>query len=212
MTTRGRVLVVAVFVLSAAICASAAVALVVASDEDRQPLATLPSVHPTVVFPTDQPTSAAPTPSRAPTTAATASSSPAATPSPTLSATPSPAVRPSSGAPSPTPVRTPLPPGLFANASVAEASGASAGDPVHVKAHATDGDGSISLLSLDWGDGSSQVRGGRGTVCSPPAAAPADCRNFAWTHPYAAPGSYTITIWLVSGLERSRLLLPLTIG
>jgi hypothetical protein len=208
MTTRGRVLVVAAFVLAAALCATAAVALVLASNDSPKPAAALPTVHPTLVYPTDQPTTApsTPAPTKAPTTAATASSSPGATSSPRTS----PAARATSGGPAPT--RTPLPAGLAANASVAEASGATAGEGIHVKAHATDGDGSISLLSLDWGDGSEQVRGGRGTACTPPAKAPADCRNFAWTHAYPDPGTYTITLWFVSGMERSRLLLPVTIG
>ncbi len=217
MTTRGRVLVIGVFLLAAALCATAAVALVLASDDKYGPLKTLPSVKPTLIFPSEEPTAA-------PSASATASSSPspsarAGSPTPQATAAASASASPSSSprprvttSPKPSPTKTVQADGLRTNGTVAESTGAMPGDRIHVTAHATDGDGFISLLSLNWGDGSPLVKGGRGAACSPPAVAPKDCRDFAWQHPYAAAGSYTITIWIQSGTEKASLQLPVTIS
>ena len=93
--------------------------------------------------------------------------------------------------------------GLSSTASLNFASGATTADLFKIVAKATDGNGSISLQSLDWGDGSALIKGGRGTACTPAATAPADCRNFSWTHTYAQAGHYIITIAFVSGKETS---------
>ena len=213
MTTRGRVLVVAVFLLAAALCATAAIALVNASDDSDAPVRTLPTVNPTLVFPSEQPTAA-------PSASATASSSPspspqAATPTPTSAASASPTSSPRprvTTSPKPSPTKTVQAAGLYTNGTVVQSTGRHPGEDIDVTAHATDGDGSISLLSLDCGDGSPLVKGGSGTACSPPAVAPKDCADFDWTHQYAAAGSYTITIWIQSGDEKAKLQLPVTIS
>ena len=62
MTTRGRILVVALFVLSAGICATAAVALVTANNDKSDSPQAIPTLHPSLSVPTDQPTGA-PSPS-----------------------------------------------------------------------------------------------------------------------------------------------------
>jgi hypothetical protein len=94
--------------------------------------------------------------------------------------------------------------GLFADAALTPANGDTTTATLFtLNAHATDGDGSISLLSLDWGDGTALVKGTRGTACE--AKAPADCRDFEWTHKYAAMNTdgYDITLKIQSGDEVS---------
>lgn len=204
LTSRGRALVVVAFVLSAALCGGAAVALVVASrDDDASPTA-LPRANPTLISPSQSPT---PSPAAASPTPTTATPRPGAspTPSPTATVPSSPAPRattsPRAVAPRPEPAA-----GLYSSAEINIASGGTTADVYRVTAHATDGDGTIRLRSLDWGDGSPVRSGDRGAACNPPAKAPADCRDFSWTHSYPASTekeTYTITVILESDEEVS---------
>jgi hypothetical protein len=91
--------------------------------------------------------------------------------------------------------------GLFVDASLDRATGGTTGESYKVTAHATDGDGTIYLKSVDWGDGSASTLNQRGTACSPTAKAPADCRNYAVSHTYTKPGTHVITLTFVSGGE-----------
>lgn len=211
MTTRGRILVVAAFVVSALLFAGAAIALVKANDDGSQPTRAVPTVRPTFAVPTETPT---PTP--APTTPApTASPTPsAATATPTPTATRAPSSSPAprrTSSPRPSP-NVSLIPGMSAEAAIDKATGGTAGEDFTVSAHVTDGEGTIYLESLDWGDGSEPVQGGRGEACDPAATRPADCRDFSWTHTYTAADSYTITLTFVSGDETQILHLPVQVS
>jgi cytoskeletal protein RodZ len=199
LTARGRVLVVAAFVLSAALCAGAAVAFVRASNDDSTAPRALASASPSAT-PSEQPTPTAtstPTPTVTPT--ATATAAPTSSPSPRHTAT---------SKPTRTSTRVK---GLSAQASLDLKSGGTTDDVFHILARATDGNGTISLQSLDWGDGSPLVEGGRGSACNPAATAPADCRTFAWSHQYAQAGPYIVTIVFASGAETAILQLTPTV-
>lgn len=199
---RGRVLVVSAFVLAAALCAGAAVALVLAASDDTSPRA-LGSPSPTSAVPTATPTPAptttaltvSPTPSASPVVTASPTATPSRSASPTASPSPR---RTATSRPSPT---QSVAEGLSAKAGT---PGGYANEPLELTAHATDGDGTIYFQSLDWGDGSDLVEGpDRGAACDPAAISPADCRDFAWSHTYTDPGTYIVTIGFVSGDETS---------
>ena len=201
LTTRGRVLVVVAFVLAAGLCASAAVAFVIASDESSVRTRALPTVSPTA-----RP-SAAPTP--APTTPApvvTASPTPVTvTPTPTVTAVPSATVSPAprrTTSPRPT-ATSAVVEGLGAEFSLNIGTGGTTDDTYVVTVHAHDGSGTIYLESIDWGDEPPATLHERGAACNPPAVAPADCRNYTGSHTYTAAGTYIITIELVSGTENA---------
>ncbi len=211
LTSRGRALVVVAFVVSAALCGSAALALVVASRDDAVAPLAIPSSQPGLPLETSTPTSS-PTPVvvSTPTVAATSTPAPTATTTPAPSASPRASVRVTSspsgdwtgtGTAGGTGTGSDAQP-LLADASLDPADGDTTTDTVfHLFSHATDGEGAISLLSLTWGDGTSATPGTRGTACT--ATAPADCRDFAWTHRYAAVNKdgYQITLKLQSGTE-----------
>jgi hypothetical protein len=201
LTLRGRILVVLAFIISAALFAGAAVAFVMARNDDSdKKVTTLPSIHPTLVFPTDQPT-AAPTesPTPAPTTPApTVTVAPTTTPQVTPAATSSPTPRRTSTA-RPSPTRT-LTQGLATSSELNIAKGGTTADTYVITIHATDGDGSVSLKSVSWQAGTSSATQS-GTPCA--ATAPASCRNFTLSHKYTKAGSYLITIEVVSGKENA---------
>jgi hypothetical protein len=198
---RGRWVMAAAFVLAAALFATGAVAFVIASRDDKP--AAGPRVHPSLIIPTPEPTQTpSPTPSPTPTATPTPTSSatPVVTPTatPTHSASPAPRV---TSSPKPKPTKTVVAEGLSATASIDLATGGQPGDTYHVTGHATDGDGTIYLKSVDWGDGTFSVLNQRGTACSSMPKAPADCRNYATSHVYTKPGTHSITVTFVSGAE-----------
>jgi len=193
--------VVVAFVLSAGLCAGGAIALVKTSANDGKPRALpTPSVSP---LPSEQPTVAptTPAPTTSPTPVATATPTVTAVPSPTHTATSSPTPRRTTS-PRPSPTGSTVE-GLSSSASINYATGGTTADHFVVTAKATDGNGTIYLQSIDWGDDPPATLHERGTACSPPATAPADCRKYPEGHDYAAAGSYIITIEFVSGTETS---------
>lgn len=192
LTSRGRALVVVAFVVSAALCGTSAVALVLASrDDGSTPTAlTSPSATPA---PTETPT---PTPSASPTPVFTVT--PLPTPSATAAATPtataSPAARTTS---SPRPSRSPAAAaGLFLDAVLDPANGTYPGQVVKLFAHATDGDGTIRLVSVDWGDGSPKSTTGKVADCA--SVGTGDCKDFEVHHQYTAVRTYQVTITVAS--------------
>jgi cytoskeletal protein RodZ len=208
LSGRARLLVIAAFVLSAALFGTAAVAYVLASRDDDEVAG--PKVHPTVILPTQEPT-ASPSPTTSPTPSPTPKASPTASPSPAAVVTPSrsasPRPRATSAAPKPSATKPTAKEGLFASAALDRATGGTTGESYKVTAHATDGDGVIYLKSINWGDGTVSTLNQRGTACSPAAKAPADCRNYAVSHVYTKPGKHKITLTFVSGAETQQLYL-----
>ncbi|HUR13297.1 MAG TPA: hypothetical protein VM097_02260 [Mycobacteriales bacterium] len=192
LTSRGRALVVAAFLLSAALCSTAAVALVEASrDDDATPRA-LASASPTPA-PTEEPTPS-PSPTAAVTATPTVAPTASASPKPTATVTTSPAPR-VTASPRPSATRTAQPAGLFLDAILDPANGTSPGADVGLFAHATDGDGTIRLVSVTWGDGTKSTTA-EVTECA--AQGPADCKDFELHHTYAAAGTYTVTLTVAS--------------
>lgn len=209
---RGRWVMAAAFVLAAALFATGAVAFVIASRDDKPSAA--PRVHPSLIIPTPEPTQT-PSPTPSPTPKVTATPTPSATPAVTASPTPSRSASPAprvTSSPKPKPTKTTTPEGLSATAAIDLATGGQPGDTYHVTGHATDGDGTIYLKSVDWGDGGLSTLNQRGTACSQAPKAPADCRNYATSHVYTKPGSHVITLTFVSGAETQVLYLHVTVS
>jgi Rad3-related DNA helicase len=77
----------------------------------------------------------------------------------------------------------------------AQDAGTSPGQDVGLFAHATDGDGTIHLVSVTWGDGKTSTTG-EVTECA--SKGTADCKDFELHHAYAASGTYSVTITLAS--------------
>jgi hypothetical protein len=117
-----------------------------------------------------------------------------ATATPAATATSSPAARATSS-PRPSATRTAQAAGLFLDAVLDPAAGTSPGDDVGLFAHATDGDGTIHLVSVTWGDGKTSTSG-KVTECA--SKGTADCKDFELHHVYAASGTYSVTITLAS--------------
>jgi hypothetical protein len=192
MTTRDRVLVVALFVLSAGICATAAVALVRANNDKSDSPQAIPTLHPTLSAPTEQPTG---TPSPSPTASPTPKPT-VASPTPTRTATASPSASPRAhvtSSPRPSATRTTAAQGLYADATLTPKT---PDTTTVLNAHATDGDGTIRLVSVNWGDGGPVTKTGGTTQC--PANPPGDCKDFAFQHTYAGPGTYAVTLTITS--------------
>jgi hypothetical protein len=84
---------------------------------------------------------------------------------------------------------------LFLDAILDPANGTSPGQVVGLFAHATDGAGTIRLVSVKWGDGSTSTAA-QTTECA--AKAGADCKDFELHHAYATgreePYLVTITV------------------
>ena len=202
LSGRARFLVIAAFVLSTALFATAAVAYVAAT-RDEGPKTAGPRIHPTLIFPTQEPT-ASPTPSPTPSPTASPTPSPAAvTPSP--SASPRPRTTTSAPKPSPTAKKD----GLRVDAVLDPADGdtfAKTTDFV-LYAHATDGDGTIKLQSVTWGDGTTS-RSGKTTECA--STGTGDCKDFELHHRYNKQGSYQVTLTVVSGPTAEKRVLHIT--
>jgi hypothetical protein len=88
-----------------------------------------------------------------------------------------------------------VPPGLILDAILDPANGTSPGQVVGLFAHATDGAGTIRLVSVKWGDGSTSTAA-KTTECA--AKAGADCKDFELHHAYASAGTYSVTITVAS--------------
>jgi hypothetical protein len=193
------VLIVIAFVLSAALCATAAVAFVIAS-RDEDDTKALPRVLPTV-SPTAEPTatpSASPTASPTPAPSATPAATPSATAGPSASPRTSPAPRVTPPAPRPSASRTPPAQGLFVDATLDPAEGNTTTKTVfRLFAHATDGDGTISLESIRWDANGPAVKEGTSKACA--STGKGDCRDFAFSHTYATTGWHEIFLTIVSG-------------
>lgn len=193
LTSRGRALVVVAFLLSAALCGGSAVALVVASrHEAHTPAALAPAAATPAATETPTPTpSASPTPVFTVTPRPTVTATPA--PTATATATASPAARTTS---SPRASHSTAPPaGLALDAILDPANGTSPGQDVGLFAHATDGDGTIRLVSVTWGDGTKSTAG-KVTECA--STGKGDCKDFVLHHTYAASGTFTVTITVAS--------------
>jgi hypothetical protein len=185
---------VVAFLVSAALCGTSAVALVLASRDDGTPSA-LPSPSATP-SPTESPT---PEPTASPTPVVTTAPTPTATAAPTPSATASPTKRPTT-APRPSPTRTTQAAGLFFDGKLDPASGTSPGQDVALLAHATDGDGTIRLVSVNWGDGTKATTFPAGAVTDCASIGKADCKDFELHHTYSAGRAepYVVTITISS--------------
>ena len=208
LTSRGKAVAGLAFLLSAVLCAGAAVALVRVSDREPSDGTAAPRPQPTLIF-----GSTSPTPTPKATVAVTASPSPAAVATVSPSASPRPSASPTatrSASPRPRATTSPRPEpaaGLAASALLDPQSGdIFPTTPITLKAHATDGQGEIRLRSLDWGDGT-VITGGAGKACSAPSGG--DCADFAFSHKYAQPGEYDILLQITSGSETA--VLPFTI-
>ena len=199
LSGRARLLVAAAFVLSAGLFGTAAVAYVVASRDDG-PKKAGPTVHPSLILPTTEP-SATPTPSTAPTASPTPAPSPTAAPSASpAAATPSPSAspKPATTSPRPRPTRTTTKPGLFVDAVLDPADGdtvATVTDFV-LSAHATDGDGTIKLQSVTWGDGTKSTSG-KTSECA--STGTGDCKDFELHHVYNRTGRFEVYLTITSG-------------
>jgi hypothetical protein len=205
LTSRGKALAGIAFLASAVLCAGAATALVKASDHDTSDGTAAPRPEPTLIAGSTSPTPASsPTPAAATTPSASPTATAAATSSPT---SPSPSPRTSSASPRPRTTSSPRstnPEGLALSATLNPQSGdIFVNDLITLKAHATDGQGSISLKSLTWGDGS-KVTGGSGSSCTPPASG-GDCANFSFSHRYQRSGTFHIVLQVTSGGETQAL-------
>lgn len=218
LSARGRLFVVLAFVLSAALCATAAIALVVASNNKKDKTDAIPTFNPTVVVPTDSPTpepSATPTPTLTATATPTASATPAASQaatasaSPAASATRSPSPRATHASPKPSATPVPNPDGLFVDATLDPAGGDTSTDDLYkLYAHATDNDGTIKLVSVKWGDGTTSTTATSTTECA--ASAPGDCKNFYVTHYYKTAGTFDVTLTISSGPHAETSVIHLT--
>lgn len=201
LTTRGRVAVVAGFVVSAGLCAGAAVALVKASDHSSTDQL-LPQVHPTLVYPTGSPT-ATPSPS--------ALSTPTATPTPSASVRPTPRATASSSpratrAATHEPTTVPVPLGPAVDASLTPVTGQPGS--VSLSVHATSDTGTLTLTSVNWDDGT-VVHGADGTPCDAPQGG--DCEDYRLAHTYAA-GSYDVTVVVSDGSGSTTVVLHLQVS
>ncbi|MCU1622143.1 MAG: hypothetical protein JWL79_988 [Frankiales bacterium] len=192
MAGRARLLAGLAVLVAAGLAGGGAYALSQATGDSTPTAQTTPSAEP-VVTPSESP---APVP-----TTATPTSTPTSTVSATATATPTVST-------SPTPRRYPYPSptkgyrGLALTASMNTPRG-TVGQSFTLQGHATDGDGTIFVTSVDWGDGT--VDGGEPSPTSCPAypspsANPGpyqpepDSRSFARSHAYANPGDYKVVV------------------
>ena len=196
MSGRARALAGLAVVVAGGLAAGSGYALHQVTKDDSSPAAAARPQPSATSEPTSEPTPE-------PTTAA--SPTPAPAPSPTTSPTPS-------GSPSARPTATvkryayPAPTRTYTALYFASAKAMPTNDAAHdldVEARATDGDGTVFLTSIDWGDGTTS--GGEKDPASCPAypsptAQPApyrphpDDRTLAASHRYARAGTYTVKI------------------
>lgn len=206
LTSRGKAVAGLAFLLSAVLCAGAAVALVRVSDREPADGTAAPKLQPTLIFGSTSPT---PTPRATAVVTATPRPTPRATVSPAASPRPS-ATATRSASPRPRATTSPQaerPAGLAASTVLDPQSGdIYPTTPVTLTARATDGQGDIRLRSLDWGDGT-VITGGSGKAC--PAPRGGDCADFAFTHNFPRAGEYSILLQITSGSETA--VVPYTI-
>lgn len=208
LTTRGRVAVVAGLVVSAGLCAGAAVALVKTSDHSST-TGLLPQLHPTLGLPSGTP-STAPSATPSPSSAAT----PAPTATPRASASPTRAAATSSPRATRRPTHQPtLVPVAVAPAVDAELTPV-AGQPgtLRLTVHATSADGPLTLTSVDWKDGT-VAHDPSGTSCD--AAPGGDCQDFVLSHTYTSTGTgktYDITVVVSNGAGSTTVVLHTTVS
>lgn len=202
MSGRARALAGLAVVVAGGLAAGGGYALHAATKDDSTPAAaTAPAATQSpAAAPTQEPT---PTPTVTPTPALT----PTATLTPSASPSAKPTVKPTATTryyayPAPTKKYDGL---YFVAAKAVPSNDGSHG--AEAEARAADGDGTIFVTSVDWGDGTSD--GGEPNPPSCPAypsptAQPApyrphpDDRTFTRSHTYARPGQYTITIHIRS--------------
>jgi hypothetical protein len=195
MPGRARLLAGLAVVVAGGLAAGAGYALDAAVSDDSPTALASPTPSPTAVpseAPTETPT---PTPAAAP--------SPTTTPSPTGSATATPVVTSTPGTVRryayPAPTRKYAGLALTAELKPSDAPSRT----VSLQGHATDGDGTVFVARIDWGDGT--VDPGEATPTSCPAypsptAAPGpyqpapDSRSFTRSHVYHASGDYTVVV------------------
>ena len=194
--SRARLLAGLAVVVAGGLAVGAAYALDQATSDSTPTAFASPSASPT---PTETPVaSTSPTPAAAPSPSATASPTPSATPVATRSATASPTAVRHYASPGPTKTYE----GLAFSAEVNPQSG-SVGQKFTLIGYAKDGDGTIFVVSVDWGDGTTD--GGESTPTSCPAypsptAKPGpyqpapDSRTFTRTHVYTAAGTYKLVV------------------
>ena len=195
MPGRARVLAGLAVVVAGGLVAGAAYALDQSTGGSPTALAS-PTASPS---PTETP-SASPTPAGAPSPTTTPTATP--TVSRTAAATHSPSASPSAvrhyAYPAPTKTYAPL----ALSAEVNPQSG-SVGQTFALEGHATDGDGTIFVTSVNWGDGT--VDGGealpyRCPAYPSPTANPGpyqpapDNRTFTRSHVYQRSGTFTVTV------------------
>jgi hypothetical protein len=201
MAGSSRLLAGVAFVVSLGLAGGAAYALDQATSKKPAPSAlTEPSATPAP----EQTPSPTPSPTPSATASPTPSPTPSATPSPTRSATPQPTVTRSPAAtryPYPRPTTTYQ--GLALSAGVNPQTG-SVGSVFTLSGHATDGDGTIYVVGVDW-EGNGVFTGGEAdpTSCRSypsPSTKPAPYsptpgnRTFTRKHTYSQAGVYTVTV------------------
>jgi len=198
LTSRGKAVAGLALLASTVLCVGAATALVKATEDDSGDGVAAPRPQPTLSFgtsPTPQATSkSTPTPaaSPAPVASVSATASPRASATATSSSSPRPRTTSSP--------RTLNPVGLGMSAQLDPAAGdIFTDDLITLTVHATDGDGEISLGSVNWGDGHADSSPDKEVACSAPGKA--DCENYTIYHRYTAAGTFAITLTVRSGGE-----------
>ncbi|MCU1601737.1 MAG: hypothetical protein JWO22_2446 [Frankiales bacterium] len=203
MAGRARLLAGLAVVISGTLAGTAAYALNDATQGGAPTALPVASAAPTETA-TPEPTES-PTPEPTPTPSPTPSRAASPTPTPSPTASPKPRVTVSS---SPTPRHYPYPAPTTTYDRLALSAGmnpqsADAGTVFTLEATATDGDGSIFLTDIDWGDGSHDSGEASPRSCpaypSPtsnpgPYQPEPDHRSFSRSHVYANAGTYSPTI------------------
>jgi hypothetical protein len=200
MAARARLLAGLAVVVAGGLAAGAAYALDNATGDGTPTALASPEAPPTPVETPGE--SASPTPAAAPSPTVTPSATPTRTPTATRSASASPTAVRRYAYPGPTKTYA----GLSLTAQLDPQSG-SAGQTFSLQGHATDGDGTIFVTSVDWGDG--KVDGGEAIPDSCPAypsptanpgpyqPAP-DSRTFTRSHVYTSAGDYRVVVTVTS--------------
>ena len=208
MRTRGFLLLA--LVLSAALTAGAAFALVNAGDDSPGLTATAPTATPTTEPTTEPPSTAAPFPTFTATSAPVPTTT-APTAAPTATETAAPTSRPTSG-PTSAPARTypyPRPTQRYDELSMDLTypdQPLAPNSDVGISATGTDGDGDVYFNGLTWGDGTGVAAQPAPHHCPsyPPLTSPhryqpePSKRTYVFHHRYAVPGKYTLVVHVAS--------------
>lgn len=196
---RTRVFLLLALAIAAVLAAGSAFALINADDE---PALTLPTAAPT----TSLSPLATPSPTASPTPSATPTATPTSSPTPTATRTATPTS-------SPTAVKTYAYPSPSHRYDSLRMSGtlsqglATVGTNIELTVNATDGDGTIYLTQLSWGDGTSDPAQPSPRHCkswptlhSPPGAYRPEPDTFKAVahHRWVTPGDYTVTVTVTS--------------